>query len=353
MKRLVALLGAVLIAGAVLAGCGSSKSSSGTTAAAPAGSSGATTSTLTVWNVGLADVGYYSVKVTAVDGQSVESRAASLEIGPVNGAHSYDKLDDLLAAAFGVPQVVGPLDLSAFPSVSVGSLGSQLINNFNSTTDKGEPTHAKTIGGSSRWYLLRVLSQGTLIIDTMGSGVATLLSVYTGSDIFSLELVAADRNSAADGIHSQVRFQAVAGTSYLIAVDGVNGVQGDININWRLGIAPAPAVVGLNEVITQGASLLLTAGLSDANPAPSYQWLLDGRKIAGATNATYTLVNVQLGQQGRYSVVVSNFAGVVTELVATVSVQVPSVGSLMKWTSELSAPGGAYSSVPAKPTPPR
>jgi len=45
MKRLVALLGAVLVAGAVLAGCGSSKSSSGTTAAAPAGSSGTTTST--------------------------------------------------------------------------------------------------------------------------------------------------------------------------------------------------------------------------------------------------------------------------------------------------------------------
>src|SRR5207249_7194596 len=151
----------------------------------------------------------YSVEVTSAAGQTVESLAASLEIGA--SAHSFDKLEDLLASLSGGgsflgPRRPGPLSLSSFPSVSAGTIGSQIINNFNSTTQQAEPIHADTIGGSSRWYLLTALTNGTMVIDTLGSDIATVLAVYTGSDIFSLVLIANDRNSASDGVRSKVSF---------------------------------------------------------------------------------------------------------------------------------------------------
>ena len=42
----------------------------------------------------------------------------------------------------------------------------------------------------------------------------------------------------------------------------------------------------------------------------SYQWRLDGVDIPGATSPVLTLDAVATGQTGRYSVVVSNMAGI-------------------------------------------
>ncbi len=139
-------------------------------------------------NVSPTNVGFYSVVITNANGQRVTSLAASLEIGTDTSAHSYDKLEDLLDYAAGLS---GPIRIpppggtaSAFPSVSVGTLGSQIINNFNSTTEQGEPVHSSVIGGSSRWYLLTATTNATMEIDTLGSDIATVLAVYTGGSIF-------------------------------------------------------------------------------------------------------------------------------------------------------------------------
>jgi hypothetical protein len=283
---------------------------------------GATSATLVLWNVGPANAGYYSVRVVSADGQAVMSLPAALELGSAVGAHSYDKLEDLLGAVFGPAKFKGHKDFSSFPSVSVGTLGSQLINNFNSTTEAGEPVHA-AVGGSSRWYLLNAASNGTLLIDTLGSSIATILSVYTGSDILSLTLVATDQHSAADGVHSLVRFQAVAGTHYLISVDGVNGATGNIDINWRMGTPPATGGPAVRQDLLQGATVVLQAGGTNSIPPPHYQWRLNGTNLSGATASTYTLQNIQWGQRGTYSVVISNLVGIVTNSVATVLVEIP------------------------------
>jgi hypothetical protein len=60
----------------------------------------------------------------------------------------------------------------------------------------------------------------------------------TGSDYFSLVLIASDDNGAPDGVRSLVKFPALAGTNYLVAVDGKNGAQGNNNLNWRMGVPP-------------------------------------------------------------------------------------------------------------------
>jgi hypothetical protein len=295
--------------------------------------SGATNNSLTVSNVGLPNVGLYRVAVTSAAGQTVVSEEASLEIGSLAGAHSFDKFEDLLASLSGGGGFFAGLGgngfLAAlsggFPSVAAGSLGSQIINNYNSTTQQGEPIHSDVVGGASRWYLLTATDNSTLALDTMGSAISTVMAVYTltNNNISSLRLVANDRNSASDGVHSLVRFLGKPGTNYLIAVAGVSGAQGTINLDWNVGIPPSGGGVGQNQAVCEGATLALQCGDTNAVPAPSYRWFWNGTNIAGATNATYALTNIQYNQGGTYSVVVSNFMGVVTDVLATVSIQAP------------------------------
>jgi hypothetical protein len=57
----------------------------------------------------------------------------------------------------------------------------------------------------------------------------------------------------------------------------------------------------------QSASFAVVAA---GRPPLTYQWLFDETNIAGATNSTLTLTNIQLTQAGNYSVQVSNIFGV-------------------------------------------
>src|SRR5262249_30122891 len=67
----------------------------------------------------------------------------------------------------------------------------------------------------------------------------TLLGVYTGSAVNSLTAVASN-DDFGSGTTSQVTFAATAGTTYYIAVDGKNGVTGNVSLHVVLG-PPAPA----------------------------------------------------------------------------------------------------------------
>jgi hypothetical protein len=84
-------------------------------------------------------------------------------------------------------------------------------------------------------------------------------------------------------------------------------------------IHPAAQTVSLGST----ASFAVTA---TGAPPLSYQWkkgelnLTDGGQVSGATTATLALVNVQPGDAGAYSVVVSNAAGVTASLEATLTV---------------------------------
>jgi hypothetical protein len=56
---------------------------------------------------------------------------------------------------------------------------------------------------------------------------------------------------------------------------------------------------------------------------PTYQWRKNGSGIPGATGTTYDLTNVQYGDAGTYTAVVSNSAGNVTSTPATLTVVAP------------------------------
>src|SRR2546423_11988365 len=86
-----------------------------------------------------------------------------------------------------------------FLDLSFGNRTSQIINNFGSQTGEGEPIPCGMIGGGSRWFGLRPVTNAFLRIDTIGSKIETVLAVYTGSNLLNLTFLTCDANSAPDG----------------------------------------------------------------------------------------------------------------------------------------------------------
>jgi hypothetical protein len=76
---------------------------------------------------------------------------------------------------------------------------------------------------------------------------------------------------------------------------------------------PADKVAAVGATVTFSVVATSASGLT-------YQWRKGGVAIAGETNATFTLTNVQLAAAGGYSVVVSNAAGPITSRTATLAV---------------------------------
>jgi len=290
---------------------------------------GATNSSLIINNAQQKDVGNYRVLVVNASSHVAESLEAFLEIGADPKGLSRDKWEDLLFDSglspltankdFGVVAASG----SGFIPVFAGTINAQVFNNTGATTQQGETNHCGVIGGSSRWFGLQPLEKGTMLIDTIGSSFDTVLAVYTGTNsVLTLKVVACDNNSAPDGIRSLVVFPAGQGTNYSVAVDGVNGAQGTIVLNWRLGTTPTPTNSASVRTLRLGDSIRLENSVA-ALPPQSYQWLWNGRSLQNATNATLNLSSLQSAQAGTYSVIVSNFAGVVTNTVSTITVAVP------------------------------
>ena len=284
--------------------------------------SGATNSSFNITNTQPVNVGQYSVLVVN-DAGSIRSRLASVEIGTGSNVNSEDKFSDLFPGGGPPPgpQSVTPRQ-DAYITVTAGTLGTQLLCNFGSTTENGEFNHGGVLGGASRWFVLRPSVSGTILIDTIGSDIDTVLAVYSGNDFSNLVYLAGDDNGAPDHIRSLVRLNVTGGTDYSVAVDGKNGAQGNITLNWRLGTMPTFIQPPQSQTVEAGSTVTFGVGPGGL-PAPTLQWRFNATNIFGATNATLSLTNVQAGNIGNYSVVASNFVGTITSPPASLTVTQP------------------------------
>ena len=70
-----------------------------------------------------------------------------------------------------------------------------------------------------------------------------------------------------------------------------------------------------------------------ASPAPTYQWRFNGGNLNGATNANYTITNVQISHAGNYTVTASNTVASEMSMVATLTVLTSAVTSLLVTTT--------------------
>ncbi len=111
--------------------------------------------------------------------------------------------------------------------------------NVSFTKEPGEPNHAGNPGGKSIWWRWTAPASGPVSISTAGSAFTTLLAVYTGPTVSNLTCLASDINSTGGTNRSFVTFNATAGETYNIAVDGYNGASSRITLT----LSPSAVVV--------------------------------------------------------------------------------------------------------------
>jgi hypothetical protein len=201
-----------------------------------------------------------------------------------------------------------------------GILGTTNGTNVRATKESGEPNHAGNAGGASIWYNWTAPVNGNVTIDTTGSTVSTPLAAYTGTSVGSLSLVASNTGSAGNGA-SRIIFAATSGTTYRLAIDGVNGGVGNVTLNWSQLAAPKFLTQPQSQSLYQGANVTFSAGAT-GTPNPTYQWQFNGASISGATATSYTINGIQPSATGNYAAVASNSSGSVTSLVAQLTVLV-------------------------------
>jgi hypothetical protein len=129
-----------------------------------------------------------------------------------------------------------PNDGFAAAQVLTGESGLVAGTTAEATREAGEPQHGEE-GSASVWYRWTAPATAQMSFDTCDSSFDTLLAVYTGSTVGSLERI----TSSDDACDTQSRalFTAVAGTVYSIAVDGFEGEVGPFTLRWRVRARPA------------------------------------------------------------------------------------------------------------------
>lgn len=299
---------------------------------------GATQSILHLNNLQPTNVGDYVIHVTELlTGVETVSDRANVQINIVDGrAIGISALDKFPEVADGVKNSLGTASRlqkaggsrspvrksSAGPAR--GYRGTQVFSTVGATKDPGEPNHCGESGGASEWYAYQAPANGLLVLDTDGSDFDTVLAVYTGpgTDFQSLVSVACDNNSGSNGQTSRTVFPVTKDTVYYIAVDGVGGASGTVQLNYSLGVAPVITQAPATQTVPLGASVTLSA-LASGVPSPDYAWLFCDGAVCGATNTSLSITNFQAVNEGTYSVVASNFAGTVVSTAATLLLDSP------------------------------
>jgi hypothetical protein len=117
--------------------------------------------------------------------------------------------------------------------------------------------------------------------------------------------------------------QSANAGGYSVVVTNVAGAVTSVVATLTVLVAPNITTQPTNQTVIAGATAKFQVAATGSSPL-AYQWFFNQTTaLAGATNATLTVNNAQPANAGGYSVVVTNAAGAVTSVVATLTVLVP------------------------------
>lgn len=185
-----------------------------------------------------------------------------------------------------------------------GPAGQVIGTNIGATRESSEPEHAGNAGGSSVWWSWTAPATGSFQMNTRGSDFDTLLAIYTGRDVGSLTVVAA--NDDTFGATSGVTFLAQEGRTYRIAVDGFRGAMGNIVLEWSASgsisgqVTEAPSgspLVGVRVDIVDTSGTFVSFGITDASGHyRTERGLAAGTYFAGTANVAGLIDMVYMEQ---------------------------------------------------------
>ena len=179
------------------------------------------------------------VAVASDDGRS-RAEQAQLVINAQAGERFLVALDTLDGFTFFEPEVRLRITALAPPTnddfadrIALGMHPVQTGgSNAEATEEVGEPSHHDfRPPGPSVWWSFESPTGGQFEVTTFGSDFNTVLAVYEGSSLAGLTKIASNDNSGGSRIDSTVFFEAEAGVDYSIAVTGVSGSTGRIQLS--------------------------------------------------------------------------------------------------------------------------
>jgi len=118
---------------------------------------------------------------------------------------------------------------AAIPLAATNPAGANGTN-IDASFEPGEPSHLGLSGGNSVWWRWTPAFSDWATVATCTSHFPTLVGIYTGDAVGALTEVATDVYHCPEGQGLIVDFQALAGQTYRIAVDGVDGATGPITM---------------------------------------------------------------------------------------------------------------------------
>ena len=118
-----------------------------------------------------------------------------------------------------------------------GLIASASGSNLWATVEVGEPGRVFGPAIASVWYRWTAPQSGVVRVQTCDSNFDTTLAIFRGSALGALARVAANDDRC--GVQSGLRFFAIAGTTYYIAVDGWLSHQGSIELLLRFLVPPS------------------------------------------------------------------------------------------------------------------
>ncbi|MBL4608756.1 MAG: S8 family serine peptidase [Pseudomonadales bacterium] len=205
----------------------------------------------------------------AYSGDSLDGTLARLSS---NGTLVTDQRNNIVTPRINIYRALGAVNDTFIKAIAINSTSGQIsIDNSQASKEINEPDHSGNSGGHSIWWNWEAPDNGQLILDTSNSDIDTLLSVYSGTTLDTLTLLAENDDNAqlSDGT-SLLLLQVTAGETYNIAVDGKNGAVGNVYLNWTLkpNAQADLSVTALPSLTTPtlGKTLTLTINASNLGP---------------------------------------------------------------------------------------
>ena len=115
--------------------------------------------------------------------------------------------------------------------------------------------------------------------------------------------------------------QATNAGSYAVVISDYSGSITSAPATLTvIGVPVAPSITTQpqSQLVNVGSNATFAVGATGTAPL-SYQWRFNTTNLASATNTSYTRTNVQAGTTGDYTVVVTNAAGSITSVIATLT----------------------------------
>ena len=189
-----------------------------------------------------------------------------------------------------------------------GADGTVFGSNTDATGQTGEPNIAGSPADTSVWYSWTAPENGPTTFNTRDAAFDTTLHVFTGSSFGTLASVAS--NDDFNGtLQSKVSFNAAAGTTYRIAVDGFSAAHGPFSLQYAQN-SPANDDFASPAVITGATGKhFANSARSTGEPGEPYHGSIPDRSVWYSWTAPETGSAVFNTRESNFDTVLAAYTG--------------------------------------------